>query len=191
MPGQKANMRWGKWVGAQLDAGITIAGVLMALGLMLSCVGAVLALSAGSIVFASLFGAAFLVLFGLFFAAVRATDPNKRLSAQQRRELWNKAPAYARHAIVLLVGANVVGFLLGEWMDSRRIAHGISLLALGLSSLVIAEGVRKHRPALPRPNAEPLDPASPDYPHALRKTLLSLYACAAMTLALGAVSVLE
>lgn len=180
-------MRIGQWVAEQIDGDVTWAGAFMALGLLGSCLGAILCLASGAWITAAILGTVSIVLFSLFFVSARATDTTSRMSAPERRAAWKRLPAFGRYSIVVFFAGNIAGGLI-SLADSPRLGHLVSWLAIGASMLVLAEGVRRHRPALPQPKGEPLTPGSVGYDRLLKQTLVGSYATGAISFAIAAIA---
>jgi hypothetical protein len=180
----------GKWVAKQIDGGVTLGGALMTLGLLGSCLGAIFSLVSGSLIFASVFCAVFIVLLSLLFVAARATDTTIRMSANERRAVWKRLPAFARHSVLTFFAGNVAGSLL-SLADSSQLAHLVSWVAIGASMIVLAEGVRKHRPALPQPKGERLTSGALGYDRLWKQTLIVSYATGAISFAIATISVIR
>lgn len=183
-------MRLGQWVAKQIDGGVTFVGALIALGLLGSCLGAIFSLASGALIVAAIFGAVLIFLLGLFFVAARATDTTINMPASERRAIWKRLPAFARHSILAFFAGNIAGTLL-SLADSTRLGHLVSWVAIGASMLVLAEGLRKHRPALPQPKGEPLTSGSADYDRLLKKTLVGTYITGVISFAIAVIGVMR
>lgn len=179
-------MRIGQWVAKQFDGGVTSVGALIALGLVGSCLGAVFSLASGFLISAAILGAVFVFLVSLLFVAARASDTTIHMSASERRAVWKRLPAFAKHSVLAFFVGNIAGSLLGL-ADSPRLGHLVSWVAIGASMLVLAEGVRKHRPALPRPKGEPLTSESVAYDRVWKQALVGIYATGAISFAIAAI----
>jgi hypothetical protein len=169
----------------QFDGGLTLAGAFIALLLMGTGIGALIGLASGSTIALALFGVPFLVLLCLAFLAAHHTDPTLRLSAHEKRERWERLPAFVRLALYIFGAGALAGVLL-----ESRLGHIASWALIAMSSVLFAEGVRRERPPLPRTKGGPVtERESPaEYNRLWKQTLWGLYSCGAASALLALLS---
>ena len=169
----------------QFDGGVTFAGAVIALLLMGTGVGALIGLASGSAVALALFGAPFLLLLCLAFLAAHHTDPNLRLSDRERQERWENLPRFLKGALSIFAAGALAGALLeGRW------AHLASWGLTAMSLMLVAEGVRRERPPLPRTKGGLVTEAEAptEYKRLWKQALWGFYLCGAASALLALMS---
>lgn len=163
------------WVARQFDGGLTLAGALIALVLMGTGVGALIGLASGSLAVLAVLGVPFLILLCVAFLAAHHTAPSVRMSQEEKRARWEQAPAFVRWALYIF-GTGAIG---GVLLDGR-LGHFVAWALIAVSALVMAEGVRRERPPLPRAEGGPVtERASPsEYNRIWKQTLWGSYVSA-------------
>lgn len=176
------------WMARQFDGGLTLAGALIALLLMGTGIGALIGLASGSTVALALFGVPFLLLLCLAFLAAHHTDPTVRLSEHERRERWEKLPKFVRRSLYIFGAGALAGALL-----EGRLGHLASWVLIAISSVLLAEGVRRERPPLPRTKGGPVtEGESPsEYNRLWKQTLWGFYSCGAASALLALLALLS
>lgn len=163
------------WLARQFDVRVSLAGAVVALLLTATGVGALLALAGGSTLAAIVLGMAFVLILCFAFLAAHHTDPNLRLTKAQKRDRWEKLPAFARRAVYVFAASGIAGVLL-----EGRLAHLASWVLIAAAALLVAEGIRRERPPLPSAKQGLLAFAdSPsEYLQLWKRTLWGFYASA-------------
>jgi hypothetical protein len=176
------------WVARQFDGGLTLIGVFFGLGLMGTGVGALMALSSGSMLALAVLGIPFLLGLGLLLLSARYTDPELRMSPEEKRRRWALVPAFMKRAGSVLMSGLLMGAVL-----SGPVGHSISWALIALSSLIAAHGV--HRWNGPIPNAKggssTVIDAPSEYRQSQRQALRGLYVAAALAAAMALLPMLK
>lgn len=147
--------RFVQWLAVQIDGRLSVAGAIYALILSACGIGSVVALGADSTGIAIPLLVIFAVQLLLLLLTALRTDPDLKLTRQERLADWAKAPAYVKISLYMLLGGQVAELFLDTLIQP---IHSIPLGFAGAaaSSFIFGHGVVTHRPPLPRADAPPL-----------------------------------
>ena len=165
------------WFAKQFDNGLTPTGVVIALCLVFAGIASALAAADGNYWISIFLLCIFLSLLGALFVAAIKTDPEMKLSRQEKTERWKKLPFIFKASLLILC----FGPLLSEissWLipeNSKRFPF--IFFSFGISSILVGIGIQKHRPPISLRGAESITfESSPEkYLTQLRSIVWSSY----------------
>lgn len=178
----------GGWFAKQFDNGITPAGVVIALCLVFTGIASAVAAADGNFWISIPLLCIFFSLLGALFVAAIKTDPELKMSRQEKTERWKKLPFFFKASLLILC----IGPLLSEissWLFPENTKHfPFMFLSAGISSIFVGTGMQKHRPPIPVRGAESITfESSPEqYLKQLRSIVWTSYIAGLMMVAISA-----
>jgi MFS family permease len=144
----------GRWLAKQFDNGLTPTGFVLAICLVGAGIGAAVAAVNSNFWVSILLLCIFLFLLGALLLAAIKTDPELKMSKQEKIERWKNLPFYFKANLFILC----IGSLLSEmssWLMPENFKHfAFMLLSAGIASILVGIGMQKNRPPIPVRGAE-------------------------------------
>jgi hypothetical protein len=167
----------GEWFAKQFDNGLTPTGAGIAICLVFAgIIGAVAAANGNFWISIPLLCIFFSVLGVLFVAAIK-TDPELKMSRQEKTDRWKKLPFCFKASLLILCFGSLLSQI-SSWLIPENSKHfPFAALSVCVSSIVFAKGIQKHRPPLPVHGAKALtfESAPEQYLKKLRATVWVAY----------------
>jgi hypothetical protein len=146
----------GRWLAKQFDNGLTPTGVVIALCLVfVGIAGAVTAVNGNFWISIPLL-CIFLSLLGALFVAAIKTDPELKMSRQEKTERWQKLPFFFKASLLILCFGPLLSEISSWLMPENSKLFPFTALSASISSIVLAKGMQKHRPPIPVHGVEAL-----------------------------------
>lgn len=94
--------------------------------------------------------------FGALFAAAIKTDPNQKMSRQEKAVRWKKLPLFFKVSLLIPCIGPLLSEISGWLMPEFSTLFPFTALSACISCIVFATGMQKHRPPIPVHCAEAL-----------------------------------
>lgn len=178
----------GQWFAKQFDNGLTPAGIALALCLMgTGIIGAVAAANSNLWVGIPLLCIFFLLLGALFVAAMK-TDPERKISRQEKIDRWKKLPFYVKAGLLIFCVGSLLSAMPNWLMPESFKQFPFMPLGAGISSILAGICIQKNRPPIPVQGAEAItfELAPEQYLKKLRSIVWSSYIAGLMMVVISA-----
>lgn len=178
-----------KTLADHFDGGLSPVGVVIALLMVVSGIGGVVALSSDAYWLGIPLTCVFVGLIVALTIAAFRTDPTLRMTHAERAEKWKSVPTFLKASLYILAVGSVVSLAADLALPIGARTFPFLIFGVMLASIVFAYGMKTNKPPIPRPNQEPLTiESSPGaYLKQLRAIVLSSYVTAFL---LGAICIL-
>lgn len=178
----------GQWFAKQFDNGLTLTGIALALCLMgTGIIGAVAAANSNFWVGFPLLCIFFLLLGALLVAAMK-TDPELKISRQEKIGRWKKLPSYIKGSLLILCVGPLLPGILNWLMPESFEQFPFMTLSAGFSSVLTGIGIQRNRPPIPVQGAEAItfELAPEQYLKKLRSIVWASYIAGLMMVVISA-----
>jgi amino acid transporter len=167
----------GGWFAKQFDNGLTPTGAVIALCLVSAGIISAVAAANGNFWISIPLLCIFISVLGALFVAAIKTDPELKMSRQEKTERWKKLPFYFKASLLILCFGPLLSEISSWLIPENPKSFPFTALSASVSSIVFAKGMQKHRPPLPVRGAKALtfESAPEQYLKKLRSTVWATY----------------
>lgn len=164
----------------QFDHGLTPTGAVIAICLVFSGIASAVARASGNYWISIPFLGIFLSIIGALTIAAIKTDPELKMSKEEKKARWNKLPFFFKASLLILgFGPLLTG--ISHWLMPENHFPFMAFSA-SISSIVFAIGMQKHRLPIPLHGTEALtfESAPKQYLKKLRSIVWASYGASLM-----------